>query len=338
MLRRANLPLLTQTRHSHRYGFTLVELLVVIAIIGVLVALLLPAVQAARESARRTQCINNLKQVALASHNFHDAFLKFPSGMLAAEPITGYSQTTDQGIGAIAALLPYLEQNPTREMILRNLNYDVREPCWIADGSTVNASRMKTKALVCPSTDPYKHSPNGSLGVFYLMSIDTTTTPSWTSNSTGITIADPGGLALGRTNYLGVAGYAGSARAIVGGGTTAGPGWPSYMGVFYNRSNTKMKDITDGMANTLLFGEALGGKTGASGSTRQYGYTWMGVGYMGTSHGLGQKSFNSFSSEHPATVQFALADGSVRSLRDSIDFNAFVEASAMADGTSPRID
>ncbi len=321
-----------------RPAFTLVELLVVIAIIGVLVALLLPAVQAARESARRTQCTNNIKQVGLAAHNFHDTWLKFPSGMLAAEPIANYVTGADQGVGTIASLLPFLEQNNSREMIQRNLNHDVSEPWWGMDLSTVNASRMKTKSLVCPSTDPYKHAPNGTLAVLYLVSINTTTMPIWTANWSGVTLTDASGLPMGRTNYLGVAGFAGSARRIDGMGTSPGPGWPEDVGIFYNRSNTKMKDITDGTSNTLMFGEAIGGKTGNSNSTRQFGFTWMGVGCMGSSAGLATKSYGSFSSEHPGTVLFALADGSVRSIRTTIDSNVFFDASAMGDGTTPMLD
>ncbi|GAB6187662.1 DUF1559 family PulG-like putative transporter [Thermopirellula anaerolimosa] len=92
-------------------GFTLVELLVVIAIIGILIALLLPAVQAAREAARRSQCTNNLKQIALALHNYHDKYNVFPS--LGQGPTAGTppeEKSTYGGLSAFVMLLPYLEQ------------------------------------------------------------------------------------------------------------------------------------------------------------------------------------------------------------------------------------
>src|SRR4051812_22044463 len=94
-------------------GFTLIELLVVIAIIGVLIALLLPAVQAAREAARRSQCVNNLRQLGLAAHNYHAAVGSFPLGNAVAYHDIGATDLTDWGTwSAQAFLLPYLEQKP----------------------------------------------------------------------------------------------------------------------------------------------------------------------------------------------------------------------------------
>ena len=99
-----------------RRGFTLVELLVVIAIIGILIALLLPAVQAAREAARRSQCTNNMKQLGLALHNYHDTHLVFPpAGLDYGLAMTGGTEPpgkTVKNMNGLVLLLPYLEQQP----------------------------------------------------------------------------------------------------------------------------------------------------------------------------------------------------------------------------------
>ena len=105
-------------------GFTLIELLVVIAIIGVLVGLLLPAVQAAREAARRTQCVNNLKQVGLALHNYEGSHRTFPSGYVSNFDALG--NDTGPGWGWAAMLLPQFEQTPVYGSI--NFNLAVEHP------------------------------------------------------------------------------------------------------------------------------------------------------------------------------------------------------------------
>ena len=114
-------------------AFTLVELLVVITIIGVLIALLLPAVQAAREAARRMQCSNNLKQIGLALHGYHTAIGSFPPGYISAYTAPGYDASggyntgdTGPGWGWGAMILPYLEQSNVWSQI--NFNLDIKDP------------------------------------------------------------------------------------------------------------------------------------------------------------------------------------------------------------------
>ncbi|MCY2989921.1 MAG: DUF1559 domain-containing protein [Planctomycetota bacterium] len=124
---------------AQRAAFTLVELLVVIAIIGILVALLLPAIQSAREASRRSQCGNNLKQLGLGFHNFHDVLRQFPAGSLGA-----YNWTCGpQSIGPLVMLLPYIEQATLFDKFDINQNF----------AATVNAAlaARSPASFLCPS-------------------------------------------------------------------------------------------------------------------------------------------------------------------------------------------
>ena len=133
---------------AFRSGFTLVELLVVIAIIGVLVALLLPAVQFAREAARRVQCSNNLRQIGIGIHNFHDAMKMAPPGAVSGasvrEPHTRFSIPTGVEHGWAVFLLPFAENKPIADKY--QWNFDWRAP--------ENAVARETRVPIfqCPST------------------------------------------------------------------------------------------------------------------------------------------------------------------------------------------
>src|SRR5687767_6993146 len=127
------------SRRCERQAFTLVELLVVIAIIGVLVALLLPAVQAAREASRRMQCSNNLKQIALALHNYHDVHKTFPPAYIPdadGKPMHSWR----------VLILPYIEQQPLFTQ------YDFNEP-WNGPNNS-RLANISIPVYHCPSEPP----------------------------------------------------------------------------------------------------------------------------------------------------------------------------------------
>jgi len=130
-------------------GFTLIELLVVTAIIAVLVSLLLPAVQQAREAARRSQCKNNLKQIGIALHNYEGACRAFPPGYIsgpnipAMGPVDPQFNDAGQGWGWLTQLLPYIDQAPLYNVLNLSL------PCY--DPANVAATRTTIKSIRCPS-------------------------------------------------------------------------------------------------------------------------------------------------------------------------------------------
>jgi prepilin-type N-terminal cleavage/methylation domain-containing protein/prepilin-type processing-associated H-X9-DG protein len=213
-----------------RAGFTLVELLVVIAIIGVLVALLLPAVQAARESARRMQCMNNLRQIALASHNFHDTVRRLPEAVqmsyfTAVQASKGTGQDYNQPFGPNWAglILPFAEQSTIYQ---QNKFDDYR-----LSGSQTwrNARNLKLSMYRCPS-DAAGQSPFSSAG------------GNWS-----------------RGNYAANAGptwwWLTPNGLVPNAGFQSDPGWGPAGGVMSANYGARMSEIVDGTSNTLMFAE-----------------------------------------------------------------------------------
>jgi len=229
---------------AKRKGFTLVELLVVIAIIGVLVALLLPAVQSAREAARRSRCVNNLKQIGLAVHNYENSFRTFPIGAY------------DCCYGTwLLSILPYIEQGPLYQQYVRPgamEGFGGANGSDIRYGTAVNlpVTRTQLAVYVCPSD-----TKSANLGV-----ISGVTFHNYVSNY--------GNTVRGRLNSQGV--IFGGAPFILVINPTKVPGFVTDQ---KNPQFVKFADVTDGMSTTLMFSETVQGK---GGDLRGFG--WWGGG------------------------------------------------------------
>lgn len=317
-------------------AFTLVELLVVIAIIGVLVALLLPAVQAAREAARRMQCGNNLRQLALGAMNHHDVQGFFPSGGWGwrwfADPNSGYG--VSQPGGWPYSLLAFIEAQNIRDLGVGVTNPSQLEPLMLTVAETPIAS------FNCPTRRPaiaYPYARN--LG----------------DMAYNLSNCKPGQCQVSRTDYCG---NAGNINPVDPGFPSSLDGWKDYNwetsddarsfqnGVIYQASEVGIRRIVDGTSKTFLMGERSinpdryeDGLSGNDDQSLYVGYDYDTIGYTGEEDknrtDSDQKVFQPFQdtpgvtayyfygSAHPAGLNMALCDGSVDFFNYDMDEEAW---------------
>lgn len=347
-----------EAKKSARGAFTLVELLVVIAIIGVLIALLLPAVQAARESARRSQCTNNLKQLLLGVHNYHDTIgvipPEFPGQRLdiAASTPTAYQTSSDRNPSFHVRLLPYIEQ-------LQLFNrFDFSQ----SSNATVNTNLVKASlgakpipVFTCPSvgTDPITYSGDAGMYKVHYAGVsgaidgtnDNTTTPDKdfvripenerkgsSSTATWKYIADNGAVTFGNIKTFASIPDGTSNTFCIGewGYPVDGAGSNSVYRA-WNRG---------GMINgnqILSFGAKTIRNSTLTAPTAD-GYAAYRLNYIIKNPTTGHSSHtncsneNPFTSVHPGIVHFGLLDGSVQAVLEGIDIAILMAYASGVDG------
>ncbi len=301
-------------KHGSRRGFTLVELLVVIAIIGILVALLLPAVQAAREAARRMSCSNNLKQITLALHNYHDSYRTFPSGSMQA--VSGSFSW-----GYLALTLPFFEQSGAHNTVDFTAQHCGVHLKALQAAATGDPASQLIKLFTCPSDPRADRS---------LLSGPTGPLPA--SGDVGV---------LYPTNYLAMGGsndpdVTSSFTGCVAAGTsTTLP--RNGNGMMYLNSGTRFASVTDGTSSTIIVGER--------GITRDLGWGWPICGgwecehYVSSTLGFSKGDNDLYfihaqhlGSWHPGGAHVGLTDGSIRFLAYTIDYNTYLALSTRDGG------
>lgn len=300
-------------------AFTLVELLVVIAIIGVLVAMLLPAVQAAREAARRMQCGNNLKQIGLALQNYHSAMRRLPPASVTDLVVNSHRFNQ---MSWHARILPYLEETATYEMIDFNRLWD----SYIDGGANRMARRSRIAAFLCP-TAPQERNLSVELAN------GATELDEWTTHYYGVMGAK--GTAPSGDPYSIDPWHPGASPPMFGGGHATN-------GVLYRNSNIKLSDVTDGTSKTFSVGEKswIGGYYGSwlagisNGQALSYSAKNVAYPLNSLSIDLTYNEWNdvSFGSDHPAGAHFAFADGSVHFITENIELSLLKAAASRKSG------
>ncbi len=315
------------------HGFTLVELLVVITIIGILIALLLPAVQAAREAARRVQCSNHLKQISLACLNHEEIQGFLPTtgwyAIFAGEPTRGFDRR--QPGGWLYNILPYMEQPALHDLG--------------ADGD-------RQKLNVCVSTPLATfHCPSRRPAIAYPFPSHSTFRPYYN-------LPEPQPTVVGRSDYAGSGGNLPASgkpcpTSVAAGDALSAIEWAAVFGaaddggIFYVRSETTMSSITDGTSNTYLAGEkyispdyydnGLDGcddqawNSGWNNDTLRWTTNHAAFRPMQDQTGYGAHSLF-FGSAHAIGLHMAFCDGSVRFINYSIDLETHYRLGNRHDG------
>jgi prepilin-type N-terminal cleavage/methylation domain-containing protein len=308
-----------------RIGFTLIELLVVIAIIAILIGLLLPAVQKVRDAANRMSCQNNLKQIALASHNFESTNRVLPPGGL-GDPMPSVVDLNNDPYtfyGTMAVLLPYVEQDNIYKILVSaglNPRGGVKTgpgTQWWANGASFNASFTRIKTFECPADNAWTATDG-----FWIFS-DTQPSGASAAFLEAWSFGSPPPYRFAPTNYLGV----------MGGMGVVGNGWDTWQGLYYSASSVAMPQLTsaDGTSNTLAFGEnsTIQSQLNGNGS---YAWAWIGASGLPQAYGFSPPAWYRFGSNHTGVINFAMADGAVRTLTKTASTRTVRSAAGWKDG------